>query len=151
MPGALPLWGSQSTPHQGEGRDSPSAPLPCKRGGEGRATCPWNPHHSWIWSCLPVPDPLNSHQNHLLDSQRWGRGSVCPSASSRLSAEISAFFPQIRPCNIRSSAFVREMLFIRIRQTLLSVYFMHYLLQSPETNATPVPVIYCIWVSQADP
>lgn len=37
-----------------------------------------------------------------------------------------------------------EMLFIRIHQTLLSVYFMHYLLLSPETNATPVPVIYCI-------
>lgn len=56
---------------------------------------------------------------------------------------ISAFFPQIRPCNISSSAFIREMLFIRIRQTLLSVYFMHYLLQSPETNATSLPVIYC--------
>lgn len=155
MPGALPLWGSQSTSHEGEGRAGWRQPFSIFTLQEGRrreSNLPMKstsqldmelPPHSW-------PSQLSLKSLGLiLRGEEGAVFHICISLPEH--REISAFFPQIRPCNISSSAFVREMLFIRIRQTLLSVYFMHYLLRSPETNATPVPVIYCIWVSQADP
>lgn len=155
MPGALPLWASQSTPHQGEGRAGWRQPFSTFTLKEWRRREGNLPMKSM--SQLDMELPLRSWPFQLsLKSLAWFAGvrkgqclPICIISPEHRG--ISAFFPQIWPCNISSSAFVREMLFIRIRQTLLSVYFMHYLLQSPETNATSVPVIYCIWVSQADP
>lgn len=152
---ALPIWASQSTPHQDEGTAGWRQPFSTFTLQEGRRRESNSPMKST--SQLNMALPPHSWPSRLsLKSLAWFsrvRKGWCFPVCIILPEhrEISSFFPQNQPCNISSSEFVREMLFIRICQTLLSVYFMHYLLQSPETNATSVPVIYCTWVSQADP
>lgn len=97
-------------------------------------------------AATPVLDPPNCHPSSKIT--RWSSGArkgrclpICIISPER--GEISAFFSP-NPALLLAALHSLEMLFIRIHQTLLSVYFMHYLLQSPETNATPVLVIYCI-------
>lgn len=105
MPEALPLWRSQSTSYQGEGRagwGQPFATFTVQVGKEKGEQVDHEVHVTAGYGAATLFLTLSTlipFLKSVTSPQGWGRADVCPSASFHLKAEkFQCFSSWIQPC-----------------------------------------------------